>query len=144
MGDPMTVKLAESDAERRACFPVMRQLRAHLGDEDVFLERVARQGTQGYRLAFVADDGAVRAVAGFRVGETLFAGKWLYVDDLVTDEAARSKGYGKALLDFLKAHAREQGCRELHLDSGVQRREAHAFYFREGLRISSYHFQLEL
>jgi GNAT superfamily N-acetyltransferase len=138
------VKLAESDAERRACFPVMRQLRPHLASEEAFLEQVARQGAQGYRLAFVADEGGVRAVAGFRVGETMFAGKWLYVDDLVTDENSRSRGHGKALLDFLKAHARAEGCRELHLDSGVHRAEAHAFYFREWLRISSYHFQVKL
>lgn len=140
----MRAKIAESDAEKRACFPVLRQLRVHLTDEAAFLEQVSRQAAQGYRLAYLEDGGAVRAVAGFRVGETLFAGKWLYVDDLVTAEAARSRGYGKALLAFLKAEAKEQGCRELHLDSGTHRAEAHAFYFREGLRISGYHFQMKL
>lgn len=140
----MRVAFAETEAEKRACFPVIKQLRRHLDDEQAFLEQVERQAAHGYRLSFVEDGGEVRAVAGFRVGETLFAGKWLYVDDLVTDEASRSKGYGKALLDFLKAHARAEGCREFHLDSGTQRAEAHAFYFREGLHISSYHFQMKL
>ncbi len=140
----MRVSLAETEAEKRACFPVVKQLRQHLTGEEAFLAQVERQASHGYRLAFVEDEGEVRAVAGFRVGETLFAGKWLYLDDLVTDEAARSRGYGKALLDFLKAHAEAEGCKEFHLDSGVQRLEAHAFYFREGLRISSYHFQMKL
>jgi GNAT superfamily N-acetyltransferase len=140
----MRVALAETEAERRACFPVLRQLRTHLTDEDAFLAQLGRQAAQGYRLAYVEAGGAVRAVAGFRLGETFFAGPWLYVDDLVTDEAQRSKGYGRALLEFLKAHALEHGCRELHLDSGVQRAEAHAFYFREGLRIASHHFQMKL
>lgn len=140
----MRLMLAESEAERRACFPVLRQLRTQLKDEEAFLAQLERQAAQGYRLACVEEGGAVRAVAGFRVGETFFAGRWLYVDDLVTDGAQRSKGYGRALMDFLKAYALERGCSELHLDSGVQRAEAHAFYFREGLRIASHHFQMRL
>ena len=36
--------------------------------------------------------------------------------------------------------ARAAGCSVLDLDSGVQRRDAHRFYMREGLTISSFHF----
>ena len=43
--------------------------------------------------------------------EMLATGRTLYVDDLVTDEAQRSRGYGKAMLDWLQAHARDA---ELH------------------------------
>ncbi len=40
----------------------------------------------------------------------LSSGKTLYVDDLVTDAAARSQGYGEAMLQWLIALAREAGC----------------------------------
>jgi hypothetical protein len=36
---------------------------------------------------------------------------------------------GGMLLDWLCAHARTQGGGELQLDSGVQRGDAHRFYF---------------
>ena len=37
----------------------------------------------------------------------LSSGKTLYVDDLVTDAAARSQGHGEAMLQWLIALARE-------------------------------------
>jgi GNAT superfamily N-acetyltransferase len=98
----------------------------------------------GYRLAYVEDASRVAAVAGFRILECLAWGKFLYVDDLVTDERLRSKGHGRELLRWLAAHARENGCAELHLDSGVQRFGAHRFYLREGMDITSHHFGMKL
>ena len=64
----------------------------------------------------------------------------MYVDDLVTDEANRSSGAGGALLQHLKKIAIARHCEKLVLDSGTQRTRAHAFYFREGFAISSFHF----
>jgi len=132
-----------SDEEIAATFPVMRQLRAHL-EEDGYVERVRRMREDGYRLAAVVDEGRVRCVAGFRVQEFFYCGRHLYVDDLVTDGDGRSRGYGKAMLDWLEELAQEDGCEQLHLDSGVRRREAHRFYFREGMGISSFHFSKEI
>jgi hypothetical protein len=48
------------------------------------------------------------------------------------------------MLDWLIALARERGCEMFSLDSGTHRQEAHAFYFREGMRVSSFHFALPL
>jgi GNAT superfamily N-acetyltransferase len=98
----------------------------------------------GYRLVAVVASGRVEAVAGYRFGESLAWDSYLYVDDLVTDERARSKGHGKLLLDWLKREAAARGCRDLHLDSGVQRFEAHRFYLRERMDITSHHFRIGL
>jgi len=76
--------------------------------------------------------------------EMLYCSRILYVDDLSTDERERSRGYGRALIEWLKEEARENGCRELQLDSGVQRERAHRFYFREGLTINCYHFRIAI
>ena len=48
------------------------------------------------------------------------------------------------LMDWLVGRAREQGCDELHLDSGVQRYGAHRFYLRYGMDITSHHFRIAL
>ena len=137
-------RIAETDADVRACFPVMATLRTDRTDEDAFLARVRLQERTGYRLAYVAEAGRVVAVAGFRIGENLAWERFLYVDDLVTLPAARSRGHGKALLDWLAGYGRSQGCGQLHLDSGTQRTEAHRFYEREGFSASSLHFRRDL
>jgi len=60
----------------------------------------------------------------------------------VTAERRRSTGAGKRMIDWLKEHARSLGCRQLELDSGVQRFGAHRFYLREGFHIPSHHFAI--
>jgi len=135
----MNISLATTDAAIARCFPVMAQLRPHLV-ESQFVARVRRMQTEGFHLAALEADGAVRAVTGYRFYDKLFSGKNLYVDDLVTDGTQRSKGHGRALLNWLDDQARAHGCAQLELDSGVQRFEAHRFYLRERMHISAHHF----
>ena len=95
-------------------------------------------------MCVAADNEQVLGVATFRVYENTFDGVKMYVDDLVTDEAARSSGVGHALLLHLQAVARQQQCEWFTLDSGSQRHRAHAFYFREGMAIAAYAFRSRL
>jgi len=139
----MEVRAPETDAEIDACWPVMVQLRPHLPREQ-FVARVRDQMQTGYRLVAAVDGGEVRAAAGFRCGTSLAWDRFLYVDDLVTDAAVRGRGYGHALFEWLVGAARAAGCTQLHLDSGVQRFEAHRFYLQQRLRIASHHFRLLL
>lgn len=135
----MNIRIATTDTEITACYPVMRELRPHIA-ADQFLSRVRRQENAGYRLAFVQEPDGLIAIAGFRVGENLAWGRFLYVDDLVTLPAFRSKGYGAKLLSWLKEYAAKEGCVQMHLESGIQRKEAHRFYEREGMTMASFHF----
>jgi GNAT superfamily N-acetyltransferase len=121
----------------------MRELRPHLQDID-FAERVLHQQKEGYELAFLELDGVVRSVAGFRIMNLLFSGRTLYIDDLVTHDSDRSRGFGAALFDWLVEQAKERGCEHLSLDSGVQRFAAHRFYLNRGMDITSHHFDLKL
>jgi GNAT superfamily N-acetyltransferase len=139
----MTIDIAETADQIAATWPVMQQLRPHL-DASTYVATVQRQQAAGYVLVALADGGTVRAVAGFRVLEQLVRGRVLYVDDLVTDQHVRSRGYGDALLDWLIARARSLGCRACELDSGVQRHGAHRFYLRKRMDIWAYHFVLPL
>jgi GNAT superfamily N-acetyltransferase len=137
----VTIAVAVSDEQILATRDVMLQLRPSVASEK-YLPTVRRMMQKdGYRLVALFNNGAVRAVAGYRFMEMLYCGKIMYVDDLNTDEGNRSQGYGKALMDWLKTEARANGCGQLHLDSGVQRESTHRFYFREGLTINSYHFR---
>jgi GNAT superfamily N-acetyltransferase len=136
----MQIAIAESDADIVACYHVLKQLRPKL-DQATFVADVRRMQARGYVLASLSDP-EVRAVAGYRFYEMFAFGETLYVDDLVTDAAARSQGYGERLLEWLKNEAVRKGCRYLTLDSGLKREGAHKFYRRHGLQEIAYHFAI--
>ena len=138
-----TIQIAITDTEIERCFPVMHQLRPALLAEE-FVSRIRTQQTEGYQLAFLEVENVIVSVAGFRERNLLSTGKTFYVDDLVTDAAARSQGHGEAMLAWLIASAKKAGCVAFSLDSGTHRQDAHAFYLRHRLRITAFHFYLPL
>jgi len=139
----MNISIAKSLSKIVDCFPIMVQLRTTLTQEE-FIERVKTQQKNGYNLAFLKDKGKVVAVSGFRISHCLAWGKFLYLDDLVTDSDNRSKGYGDKLFNYLIEYAKKKGCREFHLDSGVQIFPAHRFYLKKNMNISCHHFVLPI
>jgi GNAT superfamily N-acetyltransferase len=119
-------------------YPVLHELRTELTREQ--LAAVYAEGhPQGLRYLAAYDGDRCVGVAGWRIVATTAAIRKLYVDDLVTTAAQRSAGVGAALLHELAQRAKAHGCRVLDLDSGVQRGDAHRFYMREGMTISSFH-----
>jgi len=138
----VSIEFATTDADIAKCFPVVVQLRPHL-TEAAFVEQVKRQQENGYHLVYLEENG-VKAIAGFRILEMLSHGRFLYVDDLVSDDSERSKGHGKCLINWLADYARSQNCTSLQLDSGIHRARAHRFYFRQEMAIAAFHFSLKL
>lgn len=115
-----------------------RQLRPQLPEAyRGHLEDMLREGA---RLTVLFEGEEPRSLAVWRTHLSTYAGRRFHVDDLVTDEHARSRGFGGKLLSWLEGRARELGCDTFALDSGVQRGAAHRFYFRAGLAILSFGF----
>lgn len=137
----MKTRLAETDACIAAAADVLLELRPAFTRAGL-IAQIEAQRRNGYQLACTEENGAVLCVAGFVIGTKLAWGKHIYVDDLVTAEAHRSRGAGAAMLAWLEDYARAEGCGQLHLDSGVQRFRAHRFYLREGFVIASHHFSI--
>jgi len=134
-------KIAEPQWLKRA-EAVHRQLRTALpADYEAKMKRVFAGGA---RMCIAAEGESVRGVAVYRIVENTFEGLHLYVDDLVTDETRRSTGVGRALMDHMQGLARAAGCEAYTLDSGTQRQQAHKFYFREGMVVTSFHFRKPL
>jgi GNAT superfamily N-acetyltransferase len=127
-------------------FPVLRQLRDHL-DRPAF-DAIHRAGAaQGLRFTAVLTDHdppACLGVAGWRLVDTASVVRKLYVDDLVVDEAHRSRGIGARLLDHLEQVARDAGAGCVELDSGHQRTDAHRFYRALGYQDTSLKFHKDL
>lgn len=138
------IRRIDSDVDILATFPMMAQLRPSLILE-TYVPRIRElMVTQDYRLASLVSDGQVQAVAGYRLQDMLYCGKFLSIDDLITAEASRSMGFGAQMLDWLCAEARRENCTQIELLSNTAREGAHRFYFRNGLTIDAFHFRKRL
>jgi GNAT superfamily N-acetyltransferase len=120
---------------------VHRQLRPHLPD---YMGRMKQVLAAGAEMAVCVVDGEVAGITVFRVLEKTHSGRDLYCDDLVTDEAKRSTGVGRALMQYMEGICRARSCDTFSLDSGTYRPQAHKFYFREGMTITSFHFDKKI
>ncbi|MDN4501692.1 GNAT family N-acetyltransferase [Alteromonadaceae bacterium BrNp21-10] len=137
----MNIKLAKDDQQRTACFDLIHELRPHLTLES-FLNTVHRMEVEHqYNLAYLSDNG-VKAVAGFRMGEWLHRGRYLEIEELITCDKQRSKGYGGKLFDWLNQYAAEHDCRQVRLVSGVSREDAHRFYLKKGMTFEAKYFSM--
>jgi GNAT superfamily N-acetyltransferase len=126
-------------------YQAMRALRTAYESEHGFVGHVdGVLRPAGYRLVgvFVPDREQAVAVAGFRVGDSLAWGHYVYVDDLSTVPDARRQGHAGTLLAWLAQEGHKLGCGQLHHDSGTgpERFDAHRLYHGHGLAIYSHHF----
>jgi GNAT superfamily N-acetyltransferase len=124
----MTFKTLTTDDDLRNAFPLMSALRDRIR-ADTFVAEIRRQQRDGYELVGGFDEGRLVTLAGIRRSHTLSRGEHLFVDDLVTDERVRGKGYGRQTIAWLQERARADGIPRIYLDS---RNTARGFYERVG------------
>lgn len=137
------IAVAETSADIARCFPVMSQLRPKIAEADfvALVEGLAKR--TGLTLAYLDDEG-VRAVAGYRISEWLANGRYLEIEDLVTADGSRSKGYGGRLFDWLVDVAARNDCGQVRLVSNVKRVDAHRFYLRKGMTLEAHYFSMNV
>ena len=63
------------------------------------------------------------------------------IEYVVVDEKCRSKGIGKALMDYCKVSAKAAGCYKIILTSDKRRDRAHKFYRANGFESSAEGFR---
>ncbi len=134
----MEIKIA-SEEEIKSCYTVLHQIREDMPKDD-FLNTVAEQLKNGYKVAYVIEDTQILCVSGFTITTTLSRGKHIKIEDFVTNKTQKASIAAKALLDFIKIYAKQQKCASIHLDSVIDRHEAHKFYLSEDFKIESHHF----
>jgi GNAT superfamily N-acetyltransferase len=139
----MEIKVCTSETDIQKCWQVIFELRPHLSANE-FVPTVKEMMSEGYQLAFIEEGGIAVAAIGYRYLQYLYNGKHIYIDDLSTLPAARSKGYAGKLLDFVEAEASAKGYKAVTLDSGHQRFDAHRLYLNKGFIIVAHHFSKTL
>lgn len=140
----MDIKTLKTYDEIAQSFNVFLELRPHLRSEKDFVSQVIDQQKEGYKIIAVEENSYIVACIGFRFLTTLAWGKVLYIDDFITKEKACGKGYGKILLDHIIQIAKEQLCKEVHLDTGYMRHIAHKVYLKSGFEFNSHHLSLKI
>jgi len=106
---------------------VLREFRRNLSEQD-YLNLLEEMRKEGYRLFALRDGDVIVSLAGVAVRTNFHDGRHVWVYDLVTTSTARSKGYGRRLLEYIEDFARRENCRIVALASGLQRTDAHRFY----------------
>ncbi|WP_224768351.1 GNAT family N-acetyltransferase [Metabacillus idriensis] len=123
----ITIQEILEEEDLKKAYSVMVQLRTQLSEEDYF-RLFGTMKEQGYRLIGLYEDGQVKALAGIIQLTNFYNDKHIYVYDLITDQASRSRGFGEKLLNYVEDLAKDAGCRMMTLTSGNQRIDAHRFY----------------
>ena len=120
-------------------YELLKQLRVDLS-YDEFEDLIYDMRHMDYKMIGMFEKERLLSYAGVAVQTNLYHKRHLYIFDLVTDEAHRSQGYGKMMMEYLQDYAKMAACEHLVLSSGLQREDAHRFYESEGFEKKSYLF----
>lgn len=120
--------ILQTQKELEQAFLLMKELRPHLTLQD-FLEIYNQSHkTTGYEIAAVVKDSQILAIMGYRILYDYVHGKHCYIDDLVSTEQQRSKGYGSILLKYAEQFAQDNQCTGLRLCTGIENDRGKKFY----------------
>ena len=123
-----TIKEIQSKKEIVEAFPVMKQLRTHLDEQEYLNLVLDAQENDRYKMYALIEENQIVAVIGFKPMITLYYGRFVWICDLITDAKKRSNGYGEQLLTYVHRWAKENNYETVALSSGLQREDAHRFY----------------
>lgn len=139
-----TLFLAKTKAELEKCFPVVKELRPQLSFEEYLEIYNEAHSKDSYEIVAIESEGKILAVMGYRVLSDFVRGKHIYVDDLVSSEAVRSKGLGAQLLKYAESVAESMGCKSLRLCTGIENERGVQFYEKNGWTKRAYVYTKKL
>jgi len=109
-----------------------------------YLRHLEQMAAEGAHIIQLVDQNEVRSLGVWRSFLTTYCGRRFEIDDLVTADAHRSKGYGATMIKALEAKARALSCDTMMLASATRRVDALRFYFRERYVIDAFLFRKTL
>ena len=106
---------------------VLSQLRVGL-EYDEFENLIYDMRQKEYKMFGIFEGEELVTYAGAFIQTNLYHKRHLFIDDLVTYDSVRSRGYGDAMIEYLINYAKVGMCENIVLSSGIQRENAHKFY----------------
>lgn len=139
MQDTKFVKIQNrEDLER--CFPVMKELRPHLNEQEYLEIYRHAHAMDGYEIVAMEQKGQIVALMGYRILYDFVRGRHLYIDDLVSTATLRSKGLGAELLKYAESISRDLGCKTMRLCAVLENEKGIRFYERNNWAKRAYAF----
>jgi len=135
----MLVRELVDKEEMLKFLPVLNELYPSLTAE-VYSRELDEMLPCRYGQVAVFEEEECIAICGFWLGNKLWIGKYLELDNIVVRSSHRSQGVGKLMFDFLERKAIEHGCKMLSLDSYTSNFKAHKFFYNEGYVPKGFHF----
>ncbi len=125
--------------EMLSTFEVLKELYPNL-TLDAYKEELSFMVQHNYSQVAVIKDGVYLGVSGVWIGNKLWCGKYLEIDNIVVSEKIRSKGVGKLIVDYLEIKAKKLNCTMMALDSYTSNFKAHKFFYNQGFSPKGFHF----
>ena len=93
-----------------------------------------------YKQVVVFEGEEMIGICGYWVGNKLWCGKYLELDNVITSAKHRSRGVGDLIFAHLENKAKELNCTMLALDSYTDNFKAHKFFYDKGYIPRGFHF----
>ena len=88
----------------------------------------------------VYQEGKCIAICGFWIGNKLWCGKYLELDNIVVGKAYRRLGVGHKIMEYMHQKAMDENCTMMSLDSYTTNYRAHRLFYNEGFAPKGFHF----
>lgn len=93
-----------------------------------------------YKQVAVFEEDICVGISGFWTATKLWSGKYIEIDNFIVHPEYRSKGYAKAMTDYIDIKAKEINCTMIVLDAFNGNYTAHRFYYNQGFEPRGFHF----
>ena len=118
------IRELESESQRRAAVPILRQLWSDATPSEV----LDWTGEEEYTLFGLFVEGDLVAVAGVLVRNVLHHARHAWLYDLVVDDPHRGEGHGTALVEHVETWAADRDCEYVALASPTGKTHVHEYY----------------
>ncbi|MBM3161081.1 MAG: GNAT family N-acetyltransferase [Bacteroidetes bacterium] len=135
----LTVRELNGIDEMLEYLPILNELYPALTYK-AYKDELAFMLQHNYGQVGVFSENECLGISGFWIGNKLWCGKYLELDNIVVSEKYRNSGVGKLLFDFLHRKAEEHNCTMLSLDSYTTNYKAHKMFYNEGFAPKGFHF----
>lgn len=135
----MEIKELKTKEEMLMHLEVLQALYPNL-NADEYDQELTFMLQHNYGQVAVFDDQKCVGISGYWIGNKLWCGKYLEMDNVIVLESHRSKGVGKLMSDYLNQKAQDEQCTMVALDAYTTNFKAHRFYYNQGFAPKGFHF----
>lgn len=135
--EPITVKpIHKSDI--LTIIPLLKLINAQTPDS-LLKKRLLEMSEQNYECIGLYDDGKLIGICGLWYSTRHYIGKSAEVDHVIIDDHYRNNGLGQIFFEWIYSYLRGKGCEGTELNTFVENRKSHKFYYNEGYEIFGFH-----